>query len=112
LHRKTPCRLSAKSRHQQLGIERLFKEIVGSQHHGSVGFGLLFEELAGCSLFNDFAQPQKLIGAPIWLHGTATFEIVHRRGADCAPNGLAVMEHRELNNHSIVVIALNLATLQ
>ena len=43
------------------------------QHHGPVGLGLLFEEFAGCSLFNDFAQPQKMIDAPIWFHVTATF---------------------------------------
>ncbi len=59
-------------------------KIVGSQHHGSVGLGLLFEELTRCSLFNYFAQSHKLIYALIWPHVTTTFKIVHRRGTDRA----------------------------
>ena len=65
-------------------VGELFKKIVGSQHHGSVGLGLLFEELTGCSFFNYFAQPHKLIYALIWLHVTPTVKIVHRRRADRA----------------------------
>src|SRR5450759_1705566 len=45
-----------------------FRKIVGSQHHGSVGLCLFFEELTRCSLFNDFPQPHELIYALIWLH--------------------------------------------
>jgi hypothetical protein len=44
----------------------LFGKIVGSQHHGLVGLGLLFEELTRCSLFNYFSQPHELIYALIW----------------------------------------------
>src|SRR6266567_32446 len=87
-------------------------EIVGSQHHGSVGLDLLFEELTRCSLFNYIAQPHKLIYALIWSHVTRTFNIVHRRGTDRAHNYLALIEHRELNGHPIEIITLYLASLQ
>ena len=90
----------------------LSNEIVGSQHHGSIGLGLLFEELTRCSLFNYFAQPHKLIYTLIWFNVTPTFKIVHRRGADRARDYLALIEHRELNDHPIEVIALYLASLQ
>jgi hypothetical protein len=93
-------------------MKQLFKEIVGSQHHGSVGLGLLFEELPRCSLFNYFAQPHKLIYALIWLHVTPTFKIVHHRGADRAQNYLTLIEHREFNDHPIEVVAPHLASLQ
>src|SRR5437870_2685037 len=93
-------------------MSRLSKEIVGSQHHGSVGPGLLFEELTRCTLFNYFAQPHKLIYALIWLHFTPTFKIVHRRGADRAQNYIALIEHRELNDHPIEVVTLDFASLQ
>jgi len=67
-------------------VGNLFKKIVGSQHHWSVGLCLFFEELTRCSLFNDFPQPHKLIYALICLHVTPTFKIVHRCGADSAQN--------------------------
>jgi hypothetical protein len=88
------------------------KEIVGSQHHGSVDLGQIFEELTRCSLFNYFAQPHKLIYAMFWPHITPTFKIVHRRGADRAQNYLALIEHRELNDHPIEVVTLDFASLQ
>src|SRR5688500_17691932 len=79
---------SAHSRNEPggLGPSDYLKETIGPQHHGPVGLGLLVEELARCSLFNDVTQAQKLIDAAIWLHITATFQIVHRRGADRARN--------------------------
>jgi hypothetical protein len=76
----------------------LFGKIVGSQHHGSVGLGLLFEELTRCSLFNYFTQPHELIYALIWPYVTPTFKIVHCCGADRAQNYLALIEHGELND--------------
>jgi hypothetical protein len=88
-------------------MKQLFKEIVGSQHHRSVGLG----QLTRCSFFNYFAQPHKLIYALIWLHVTPTFKIVHRPGADRALNCLALIEHRELNDHTIELVALHLASL-
>jgi hypothetical protein len=94
------------------GVRRLFKEIVGSQQHGPVGLGLLFQKLTRCSLFDYFAQPHKLVDTLIWFHVMPTFKIVHRRGADRAQNYLALIEHRELNDISIEVIALHLASLQ
>ena len=93
-------------------MKRLSNKIVGSQHNGSVGLSLLFEELKRCSLFNYFAQPHELIYALIGLHVTPTFKIVQRRGADRAQNYLALIEHRELNDHPIEVVALHLASLQ
>jgi hypothetical protein len=92
------------------GANRLFREIVGSQHHGSVGLGLLFEELTRCSLFNCFTQSHKLIYTLIWLRVTPTFKIVQRRSADRAQNYLALIEHCELNDHSIELIAMHLAS--
>jgi hypothetical protein len=74
--------------------------------------GLPFEELTRCALFNYFAQPHKLICALIWLHVTPTFKIVHRRSADRARNYLALIKHRELQDHSIEVETLDLASLQ
>jgi hypothetical protein len=44
-------------------MKRLSNEIVGSQHHKSVGLGLLFEKLTRCPLLNYFTQPHKLIYA-------------------------------------------------
>jgi hypothetical protein len=64
----------------------LSRKIGGSQQNGSVGLGLLFEELTRCSLFNYIAQPHKLIYAMIWPYVTPTFKIVHRCGADRAQN--------------------------
>src|ERR1017187_891375 len=90
----------------------LSRKIGGSQQNGSVGLGLLFEELTRCSLFNYFAQPHKLIYALIWLHVTPTFKIVHRRGADRAQNYLALIEHRELHDIPIEVVTLDLASLK
>jgi len=76
----------------------LSNKIVGSQQNGSVGLGLLFEELTRCALFNYFAQPHKLIYTLIWPYVTPTFKIVHRCGADRAQNYRALIEHRELND--------------
>ena len=76
----------------------LSRKIGGSQQNGSVGLGLLFEELTRCSLFNYIAQAHKLIYAMIWPYVTPTFKIVHRCGADRAQNYLALIEHRELND--------------
>src|SRR5450759_423145 len=87
-------------------------KIVGSQNHGSVGLGLLLEELTRCSLFNNFAQPHKLIYPLIWPHVTPTFKIVHRRSADRAQNYFALIEHRELNDRPIEVVTPDLALLQ
>jgi hypothetical protein len=79
---------------------------------GPITLGLVFEELTGRSLFNYFAQPDKLIYALIGLHVMPTFKIVHRSGADRAQNYLALIEHRELQNHPIEVVTLDLASLQ
>jgi hypothetical protein len=46
-----------------------------------------------------------MIYALIWLHVTPSFKIIHRRSADRAQNYLVPIEHRELNDHPIEVVA-------
>src|SRR5450830_1780588 len=87
-------------------------KIVGSQHHGSVGLGLLLEELTRCSLFNYFSQPHELIYALIWSYVTPTFKIVHRCGTDRAQNYIALIAYRELDDRPIEVVTPDLALLQ
>ena len=49
----------------------------------------------------------------IWLYVTPTFNIVHLScGADRTPNYLVLIEHRELQDHPIEVVTLDLASLQ
>src|ERR1039458_6715601 len=90
----------------------LSNKIVGSQHHGSAGLGLLLEELTRCSLFNYSAQPHKLIHALIWFYAATTFKIVHSLGTDRAQNYFALIEHRELNDRPIEVVTPDLALLK
>jgi hypothetical protein len=73
---------------------------------------LLFEELTRCSLFNYIAQLHKLVYPLLWLHVTPTLKIIHRRSADRAQNNFALIEHRELNDHPIEVVASHLASLK
>jgi hypothetical protein len=40
------------------------------------------------------------------------FKIVHRRGADRTPHCLALIKHREINDHPIEVVAQYFASLQ
>ena len=86
-------------------------EMDRSQHHGAISLGLLFEELTRCSLLNCFTQSLKLSYALLRLHVMPAFKIVHSRGVDRAKNYLALIEHCELNDHSIEVVALHLALL-
>src|SRR5262245_20570880 len=90
----------------------LLEEIVGSQHHRSFSVDWPFEELTRCSLLNRIAQPQKLIYSLICLHLMLAFKIVHRRGANRTPHCLAVIKHREINDHPIEVVAQYFASLQ
>jgi hypothetical protein len=71
-----------------------------------------FEELTRGSLLNRIAQPQKLIYSLICLHLVLAFKIVHRRGADRTPHCLALIKHREINDHPIEVVAQYFASLQ
>jgi hypothetical protein len=41
-----------------------------------------------------------------------TFNIVHRRRANCARNYVALIEHGELNDRPIEVVTLDLASLK
>src|SRR5262249_6208204 len=97
---------------RQRGMTQLLEEIVGSQHHRSFSVDWPFEELTRCSLLNRIAQPQKLIYSLICLHLMLAFKIVHRRGADRTPHCLALIKHREINDHSIEVVAQYFASLQ
>jgi hypothetical protein len=101
---------SARARRRR--IRQLLKEIVGSQHHRSLSFDWPFEELSRCSLLNRIAEPHKLIYSLICLHIVLAFKIVHRRGADRTPDCLALIKHREINNHPIEVIAQHFTSLQ
>jgi hypothetical protein len=86
-------------------IRQLLEEIVGSQHHRSFSLDWPFEELTRCSLLNRIAQPHKLIYSLICPHIRLAFKIFHRRGADRTPHCLALIKHREINNHPIEVVA-------
>jgi hypothetical protein len=90
----------------------LLEEIVGSQHHRSFSVDWPFEEPTRCLLLNRIAQPQKLIYSLICLHLMLAFKIVHRRGADRTPHCLALIKHREINDHPIEVVAQYFASLQ
>jgi hypothetical protein len=92
--------------HSAEGATRqLLEEIVRPQHHWSFSLCWLFEELTRCSLFNRIAQPHKLIYSLICLHITRAFKIVHRGGADRTPHCLVLIEHREIDDHPIEVVA-------
>jgi hypothetical protein len=97
---------------RQRAMRQLPKEIVGSQHHRSFSFDWPFEELLRCSLLNRIAEPHKLIYSLICLHIVLAFKIVHRRGADRTPDYLALIKHREINNHPIEVIGQHFTSLQ
>src|SRR6266705_2036509 len=94
------------------GNEQLLEEIVGSQHHWSFSLDWPFEELARCSLLNRIAQPYKLVHSLICLHVTLAFKIVHRCGADRTLHCLALIKHREINDHPIEVVAQYFTSLQ
>jgi hypothetical protein len=74
------------------------------QHYRPFSLDWPFEELTRCSLLN-LAQPHKLIYSLICPHIMLAFKIVHRRGADRTPHCLALIKHREINDHPIEVVA-------
>jgi hypothetical protein len=86
-------------------LRPLLEKIVGSQHHRSFSPDWPFEEFTRCSLLNRLAQPHKLIYSLICLHIMLAFKIVHRRGADRTAHRLALIKHREINDHPIEVVA-------
>src|SRR5262245_21095764 len=96
----------------ELGLRRLLEKIVGSQHHGSLSLDWPFEERTRCTLLNRIAQSHKLIYSLICLHIMLAFKIVHRRGADRAPHYVALIKHREINDHPIEVVAQHFTSLQ
>jgi hypothetical protein len=90
----------------------LLEEIVGSQHYRSFSLDWPFEELTRCSLLNRVAQPHKLIYSLICPRIMLAFKIVHRRGTDRTPHCLALIKHREINDHPIEVVAQHFTSLQ
>jgi hypothetical protein len=64
------------------------------------------------ALLDHGTQPNELVHPSIRFDARVSFEIVERRGADGARNNLALIEHSELNDHSIEVVAQNLTLLQ
>jgi hypothetical protein len=74
--------------------------------------GLRFDELTRRALFNGFSQSHELIYALICAHVTPSLKVVHRRGADRARNRVCIIQHRELNDHTVEVVALDDASLQ
>src|ERR1700738_2402930 len=94
------------------GTRWLLEEIVGSQHHRPFSLDWPSEELTRCSLLNRIAHPQKLIYSLLCPHIMLAFKIVHRRGADRTPHCLALIKHREINDHPIEVVAQYLSSLQ
>jgi hypothetical protein len=63
-------------------------------------------------LLNRIAQPHKLIYSLICLHIMLAFKIIHRRGADRTPHCLALIKHREINDHPIEVVSQYFTSLQ
>jgi len=53
-----------------------------------------------------------LIYSLICFHITLPFKIVHRRSADRTPHRLALIKHREINDHPIEVVAQYFTSLQ
>src|SRR5438105_2839792 len=96
----------------QRTARQLLEEIVRSQHHRSFGIDWRFEELTRCSLLNRIAQSHKLIYSLICLHIMLAFKIVHCRGADRTPHHVALIKHREINDHPIEVVAQYFTSLQ
>src|ERR1700746_3612219 len=100
-YRIPPVTQALRTRWQQRGTRWLLEEIVGSQHHRSFSLDWPFEELTRCSLLNRIAQPHKLIYSLICPHIMLAFKIAHRSGADRTPHCLALIKHREINDHPI-----------
>jgi hypothetical protein len=87
-------------------------KISSSQHDASARLDESGGELLLSALLDHGTQPNELVHPPIRFDARASFEIVERRGADGALNDLALIEHGELNNHSIEVVAQNLTLLK
>jgi hypothetical protein len=67
------------------------------------GFGRIEE--GGRKVFSRFAKPQELV-APFGRRGTSLAgQFVQRDAADRAHDRLLTIQHRELKNHAIVVVA-------
>jgi hypothetical protein len=64
------------------------------------------------SLLNRIAQSHELIHSLICLHIVLAFKTIHRRGANRALHCLALIQHRELDDHPIEVVAEYFTSLQ
>jgi hypothetical protein len=56
-------------------------------------------------LLNRIAQSHKLIYSLICLHIMLAFKVVHCRSTDRTSHYVALIKHREINHHSIEVVA-------
>jgi len=87
-------------------------KISTSQHHASASLDEPGGELLPSTLLDHCSQPDELIHPAFRFDTRVTFEIVEGRGADRARYNPASIEHGELNDHSIEIVAQNLTLLQ
>jgi hypothetical protein len=90
----------------------LVLKISASQNDASARLNEAGGELLLGALLNRGAQPNELVHPSFRLDARVSFKIVERRSADGARDNLSLIEHGELNNHSIEVVAQNLTLLQ
>jgi uncharacterized protein (DUF111 family) len=94
------------------GREILMLKIYTSQHHASARLDEAGGELLLSALLDHGSQPDELIHSSLSFDARISFEIVERRGADGTRYNLALIQHGELNDHSIEVVAQNFTSLQ
>jgi|SRR5215203_431826 len=90
----------------------LAPKISTSQHHAPAGLDKSGGELLLSAFLDHGTQSNELVHPAIRFDARVLFEIVERRGADGTRNNLAFIEHGELNDHSIEVVAKNLTLLK
>src|SRR4051812_30671893 len=98
----------ANFRNRDTSIGILVLKISTSQHQAPAGLDEARGELLLGALFDRGTQPNELVNPAFRFYARGLFEVVERRGADGAWDNLALIEHGELNNHSIEVVAQNL----
>jgi len=89
----------------------LVLKVSASQHQASASLDEPGGELFLSALLDQAAQPNKLLHPSIGFDAGISFEVIERGGADGTRDNLALIEHRELDDHSIEVVAQNLTLL-
>jgi hypothetical protein len=87
-------------------------KISTSQNYAAANLDKSGRELFLSALLDHGTKPHKLLNSMICFDPRACFELVERRRANCARNNLALVDHGELNDHAIEVVAHNLSLLQ